>query len=897
MTNLDRREFVKTVAKGSLLVGAASLGADFAKAATPARPPASSRTTRETVLVALDPLAFPTLDGARQVLEPAQKHPANPVLRPRPGQWDGTRCKVYGTVLFDPQDKLFKMWYSGGTDTPDAVRRRDGAPRHVGYALSADGVNWERPNLGLVEYEGSLENNLLLLNAQAPSVFIQADEPDPSRRYVMVTEEGLSTSHNKVLYSPDGLHWTRVEGEPMASRPKGRQHEPFSILFDPEDPDPNLRWKGYSLLHVHQDGYRGRSVGLFTGKSPEHWVEYPTQPIMSSVDGMESEIHIPHVTRFRDLYVMLFDAMEPNHHTQTEIAISRDGIRFDRVQNGVKVIPNGRPGEPDAGKVCVSPRSLFEHEGKIWWYYTMSADTYQTGPRGLRATPWHRYTGLAQWRQDGFASLRLAPGARTATITSRRLKVGQGGVPGVWLNASTPNSGSGITVELLDASRKVLATASPWRGDNLRGEIVWQGAAPTLAVGQEVFVRLRFDGLTTRVFAIGILGADSVNGEEARATNVARKDPREIWRFAAAAKISASPTMHDGGLFFGSWDQHLYALDAATGQLRWKQKTGNAVTTTPACYESTVYGASRDGFLYAFDCASGESRWKSKVSTGQMAVSPNGVWLDGSPSIGAYTCGPKPGEPPLMRLYIGCHNRDLHSFAIDRSRDAVWFAPAAAGEGAEVWRFPTFNWILSQPAISGYRVYFGSIDGRIYAVDARCGALVWTYVAGRHLRYSPAVVPGSVACEAVCGSPLAVDDTLYCGADDGFLYALDASTGAEKWTFQTEKWIWGRPLWMNNVLVVASADGRVYGLDASSGKRLWVRTTGNANYANVVALGSQALVACTDGTLYAYDAATGERAWTFGAGAGLRAAPAVDANGVVFLPTCEGSVIALNGRA
>ena len=46
---------------------------------------------REAALLALDPQHFPTLENARQVLEPGEKHPANPVLAPRPGQWDGTR--------------------------------------------------------------------------------------------------------------------------------------------------------------------------------------------------------------------------------------------------------------------------------------------------------------------------------------------------------------------------------------------------------------------------------------------------------------------------------------------------------------------------------------------------------------------------------------------------------------------------------------------------------------------------------------------------------------------------------------------------------------------------------------------------------------------------------------
>src|SRR5262245_54355903 len=186
---MNRRNFVKCVAESSLLLAASQLNVR-SQAEKSSSPPLDFE-GQEIVLTALEPEAFPVLRGARQVLEPAEKCPENPVLRPRAGQWDGTRCKVYGTVLYDPQDKLFKMWYSGGTDTPDAVRRRDGSPRHVGYAYSEDGVHWQRPMLGLIEFAGSRENNLIHLDAQAPSVFLQTHETDPKRRLLMLTVDGL----------------------------------------------------------------------------------------------------------------------------------------------------------------------------------------------------------------------------------------------------------------------------------------------------------------------------------------------------------------------------------------------------------------------------------------------------------------------------------------------------------------------------------------------------------------------------------------------------------------------------------------------------------------------------------------------------------------------------------
>jgi outer membrane protein assembly factor BamB len=878
---MNRRQFVKNMASSSLFLAATPLSVSPQNLES--HNPAVLESDQELVLWALDPNAFRVQTDARQVLEPGQKSSENPILRPRSGQWDGTRCKVYGTVLYDPQDRLFKMWYSGTTDTPDAVRRHDGAPRHVGYAFSEDGIHWERPNLGLVEFAGSRDNNLICLNAQAPSVFLQTHEADPQRRFLMLTEAGLDTARNKVLYGPDGLHWVESNNEPIISRSQGRTHEPFSILYDPREPDPSRRWKGYSLLHVSKNGYRGRAVGLFLGTEPERWVEYPTQPIMSAVDGLESEIHIPHVTRFHDLYVMLYDAMEPNHHTQTEIALSRDGIHFQRIQNGVKLLPNGRPGEPDAGKICVSPRSLFVHEGKIWWYYTMSADTYQTGPRGLRATPWYRYTGLAQWREDGFASLRLALGGACAEVATRAVRAKDATRLKVSLNAEVPPSGGGIAVELLDGTGNSLATSKPWVGDHVRGEVEWHKQAPVVQAGQTISLRLRFTSPLARIFALKLQGATLPENSplliSAKAPATGKKGSRELWRFAAGAKISGNPAVDDGRVFFGSWDQHLYALDAHSGQVQWKYDTGNVVTTRPAIHGSSVITASRSGQIFALETTSGQLRWKIPVSTGRTGASPNGSWVDASPTVGAYTCGSTTEAEPPQRLFVGCDNRDLHAFNLK--------------DGTEEWRFPTYNWILSQPAVANYKVYFGSLDGRIYAVDARCGALAWFYTAGQRLRYSPAVVPGSVACEGVAGSPLVVDETLFCGADDGFLYALDASTGQEQWVFQTQKWIWGRPLWVAGVLVVASADGGVYGLDAASGKRLWVQATENANYADVVAAGKLALVACTSGHLYAMHPATGEVAWTFEADGGLRAAPAVDAEGIIYLPTCAGSLIAL----
>jgi len=877
---MKRRRFLGSV------VGAPLLASQYQVAAqSSTRTRLASPHSDEIVLLALDPADFPTLRGAEQHLEPAQKHPENPVLRPRPGEWDGTRCKMYGTVLYDEREKVFKMWYSGTTDTPDDVRRSTGSDRHVGYAYSFDGVHWERPNVGVVEFNGTKDNNLVILKTQAPNVFLRADEPDPNRRYLMITEGTTWTRPSLVLYSPDGLRWTASPKPPFESHSIS---EYYAVLYDPKDPNPDRRWKAYTQVNVSKNGfhgYRGRAIGLAFAKEPETWKEYEIQPIFSAFEGMESEIHIAHVSRFHDTYIMLYDAMEPNHYIETEIAISHDGVNFQRIQNGVKVVPNGSPGEPDAANICVSPNSLFVHEGKVWWYYTISPDTYQTADRALRAWPRYRYTALAHWRQDGFASLRVDSAVQRGEITSRILKVSRDGPTQIWINAVAPIARGGIQVDLVDTTGRVMAKCKPWCGDSVRGKLEWASSAPTLRAGQEVSLRLSMGDIQTRLYSLGINDAEQPSPRALHTPSSSilgpRTDSRIKWTFAAQLKISAGPIVDGHTVYFGSWDQNLYAVDAETGALRWKFETGNAITTMPAVHKGAVYTVSHDGNLYCLEGSTGSLKWKRPVSNGlnDKDVSPNFEWVDSSPVIGPYTVGPAPRTDPLLRLFVGCHNRDLHAFSLD--------------DGTEYWHFPTFNWVLSQPAIDNYTVYFGNLDGFIYAVDALCGGLVWSYRVGKYLKYSPAVVPGSVLCEGVAGSPLVRDDTLYCGADDGFLYALDPQTGSERWVFQTGKRIWGRPLLTEGALVVASGDAQVYGLDPESGKRIWQLQTENANYGNVVFDGKLALVACTSGRLYGIDATTGNVAWTFLADGGLRAGPAVGTNGTLYLPTCKGTIYAL----
>lgn len=132
----------------------------------------------------------------RRAPETPVKHLANPVFQ--------HRC---GTVIYDREEKIFKMWY--GIPIPGAHEFR-GA-----YAVSADGINWEKPELGLVEYEGSLKNNLISTNGFG-EVIKDPRDPDPSRRYKMMTKRKatpVSEGRAFASFSADGVCWRDHPGE------------------------------------------------------------------------------------------------------------------------------------------------------------------------------------------------------------------------------------------------------------------------------------------------------------------------------------------------------------------------------------------------------------------------------------------------------------------------------------------------------------------------------------------------------------------------------------------------------------------------------------------------------------------------------------------------------------
>jgi len=222
----------------------------------------------------------------------------------------------------------------------------------------------------------------------------------------------------------------------------------------------------------------------------------------------------------------------------------------------------------------------------------------------------------------------------------------------------------------------------------------------------------------------------------------------------------SSPAVFNGAVYFGSGDNYIYSLDAATGSLKWKFRTGDVVHASPAIADETVYVGSWDSMLYALEAASGTMRWHFQAGVDPQTGNQQG--FQSSPAVSAGV------------VYVGC--RDSNLYAID------------AKTGTRKWSVSNNgSWIMPSPAVYEGRVYFGTSDtGLLRIVDAETGSDVATIDAKFPVYSSPAIADG----------------TVYTGTFGGKLIALDVKTRELLWEFQTEAS-------KRNLAAFSKPDGRI----------------------------------------------------------------------------------------
>lgn len=314
---------------------------------------------------------------------------------------------------------------------------------------------------------------------------------------------------------------------------------------------------------------------------------------------------------------------------------------------------------------------------------------------------------------------------------------------------------------------------------------------------------------------------------------------KPLWSFKTEDEIRGTPAISQGVLYVGSYDNNLYALNAADGKFQWKYPTEGGVVSRPVVLDGNIYFGSEDKRLHVVSARSGKVVWTY------------------------YSNGPMRSSPRIAEghVFIGSDDNFLHAVNLTTGRLA--------------WRFETADPIRSTPFVLNDLVYFGSESGDYSAVDFR-GGLKWRFRAKR----------------AITSSTVGTPQTLYFSSMDSTLYALDPRNGWVIWRFRLGKPSISSPCLADDYVFVGAADGFIYAVETRSSKEVWrFRTEHQVNGSPVIYKDSL-YCGSVDGNLYCLEYRTGRLRWKFGTEGAITGTPLVF-DDVVYVGSTDHQVYAL----
>ncbi|HYF31359.1 MAG TPA: PQQ-binding-like beta-propeller repeat protein [Chitinophagaceae bacterium] len=337
---------------------------------------------------------------------------------------------------------------------------------------------------------------------------------------------------------------------------------------------------------------------------------------------------------------------------------------------------------------------------------------------------------------------------------------------------------------------------------------------------------------------------------------------KQRWTFKTGHAIRSTPLIQGNKIYVGSGDHHCYALDTA-GKLLWKFKADAPVHSSPALHKNTIYFTSRANSLYAIDAVSGKLKWHKQL----------GADLPYEWAFDYYISSPLVSEGIL---YTGSGDGNL--YAIN------------ASNGSIQWKFNAGSRLRSTPAVYDNKIYVGDCAGKVYSLD-KSGKLVWQFAThGDTMRNENF----GFDRKAVIASPAIVNNIVVVGGRDGYLYGIDALTGARKWEYNYQvSWIISSVAIKDTIVVTGTSDGRfINALNLHTGKELWRFMTGAPVWASPSIVGDKVFNASNDGFVYCLNLYTGKEVWRFRTNDRLFSSP-VPANGNLYVGNDEGMLFCL----
>jgi outer membrane protein assembly factor BamB len=281
-----------------------------------------------------------------------------------------------------------------------------------------------------------------------------------------------------------------------------------------------------------------------------------------------------------------------------------------------------------------------------------------------------------------------------------------------------------------------------------------------------------------------------------------------LWRFKAEKRFY-TPIIHNGTIYIGNHDHHLYAIDCATGKEKWKFKA-IAPAFIPTFYNNTIYFGSSNK-IFALNALTGKEKWHYDS---EEIITTSPLILDDT-------------------LYFGCHKGVFYAIDLKTKQ--------------KKWKFKSpYNNISVSFAISDELCFFGS-GNYLYAINIRDGQEKWTF-----------------NLNGTAGSPAVDNGIVYIGAK-GFFYAININTSQPKWKYFTVG-CYGMnttpPAITENAIYFGSTDNYAYSLNKETGKLKWDSHC-QGQIDSAISISGESVFLGSKKNLYVLDKNTGKEKWKF----------------------------------
>lgn len=402
------------------------------------------------------------------------------------------------------------------------------------YVTSEDGVHWTKPNMGLVDYEGSKDNNILLQIGYGAGVLFDPRDPDPERRYKLAYWEHNGTS---IAFSPDGIHWTKYEKNPVINGSYGDYIQPpladdprigtgevggpplstsdvIDPIWDPirqcyalysktwlDGPDGTMHWKR-AVVRTESSDFVHWSKPVLVVAPDEQDDPGGDSALERNAGGGgtgRKQLHSGPAFVYNGMYFAMLQVLDAavTGDMPIELALSHDGYSWQRPFRSTLFLPPlADKTQFDASLIWSNATPIFLADECRFYYGAYGHPWNAADPEQISGI------GLATMPRDRFAGVR--PTERIGQITLEPLDLSDVGS----LSVNADASQGVIRVEVLNNAGYRMPgftrdDAQPIQGDGLRHVATWKDRSlGDLPAGR---YKLRFHIESAEAFAVTLI--------------------------------------------------------------------------------------------------------------------------------------------------------------------------------------------------------------------------------------------------------------------------------------------------------------------------------------------------------------------------------------------------------